>query len=134
MHIETLKNANAKSLIVQNALNKGLPFEKLSVFKKTSSDLLILCRIVLINGLCAVFLVCGCVSKETSYAGSDPVIIAKLEAAKRGWHKVQVGNPRLENNRWLVPVWMIPATPECQAVVEIAKDGKVIAFKGFLDN
>lgn len=60
----------------------------------------------------------------------DPISIAKQEAYKWGWKKVEVSNARLVDGRWVVQIWKLPKTPGLHATVEVSEDGKVIAASG----
>jgi hypothetical protein len=69
-------------------------------------------------------LIAGCASPTTM--ADDPISIAKQEAYKRGWKKVEVSNSRFVDGRWLVTLWQLPLTPDHYVIIEVSPDGRVI--------
>jgi len=65
-----------------------------------------------------------------SRASDAPAIAAaKREAvSKRGWKGVEVHSAGFENGRWVILLTRLPQTPGGHATVEVATDGKIIAF------
>lgn len=73
-------------------------------------------------------LIAGCSSPPKR--ADDPISIAKHEAYKRGWKKVEVSNTRFVDGRWLVTVWKLPATPGNYVTIEVSPDGEVLGATG----
>ncbi len=73
-------------------------------------------------------LITGCSSPPKRK--DDPISIAKQEAYKWGWKKVEISSASFVDGRWVVQLWKLPKTPGLHATVEVSEDGKVIAATG----
>jgi hypothetical protein len=71
----------------------------------------------------------GC-SRESNKSKEQAIAVAKQEALRRGWNRIEVDDVRLDGTNWIVIVWRLPKTPDANAFVEVSSNGNLVSFNG----
>lgn len=70
----------------------------------------------------------GCKSSSYKKEQEQAIIVAKQEAALRGWIGVEVRDARFTKGFWRVGIWRQPKVFGGMALVEVSPDGRTVRF------
>ena len=68
----------------------------------------------------------GCNSAKPEIGKEQAIAIAKQEVVRQGGKELEVEDVSMDTDRWVISLWMLPATPGGHATVIVSTNGKVV--------